>query len=689
MANRLAGETSPYLLQHARNPVDWYPWGPEALARAKAEDKPIFLSIGYAACHWCHVMERESFEDEATAGELNASFIPIKVDREERPDLDQVYMAAVVAMTGSGGWPMSIFLTPDGRPFYGGTYFPDTPRHGIPAFRQVLAGIARAWREQRAEIEASGARLVEGLAGEARLPAGRSDPAASVLEAAVAGLETSFDAPNGGWGGAPKFPQPMTIEFLLRRASMGDARALAMARRSLDRMADGGIHDQLGGGFHRYATDAIWLVPHFEKMLYDNAQLARAYLHAYQFTGEQRYLEVARDTLDYVDRELTAPDGGWAASQDADTDGVEGATFVWTREEVLAVLGDEDGELFATAYGVRREGNWEGRTILARVRSDGEVAEERGLATGEVRRRLAAARRALLVRRASRSQPARDDKMLAAWNGLMLGAFADAIGVFERSADPAIAERGRAYRAIATNAADVVLARLRREDGRFGRSWKDGRLTGEGVLEDYTHLADGLLALYEATADERWFVAARESMETVLERFADPAGGFFDTADDHEALITRPQDLQDNALPSGNAMAATVLHRLFALTGEGRFWQAAEAAVGRVSAVAGRHPSAFAQWLIAIDFALAPVVELAIIGDPDDPETRRLSAPARVGFRPYQVVAVGPDPNASAVPLLQGRFALNGRPTAFVCRGFACRQPVNEPEALRAFMLAP
>ena len=365
--NRLAGETSPYLLQHAHNPVDWFPWGPDALTRAKLLDRPIFLSIGYAACHWCHVMERESFEDEATAALLNARFIAIKVDREERPDLDQIYMSAVQALTGGGGWPMSVFLTPDGRPFYGGTYFPDTPRHGLPSFRQLLEGIDAAWREQRVDLESSAARLVGQLAEQSRTPTAGEAPGPALLDAAVAQIERSFDGPNGGWGGAPKFPQPMTVEFLLRRAAAGDSRALPMARRTLDRMADGGLRDQLGGGFHRYATDGIWLVPHFEQMLYDNAQLARAYLHAWALTGDVRYRAVATGTLDYILRELTTSDGAFAASQDADTDGIEGATFTWRAEEIRSVLGD-DAALFSTAYGVTEGGNWEGVSILSRVR---------------------------------------------------------------------------------------------------------------------------------------------------------------------------------------------------------------------------------------------------------------------------------------------------------------------------------
>ncbi|MBA2374036.1 MAG: thioredoxin domain-containing protein, partial [Chloroflexi bacterium] len=426
MPNRLADETSPYLLQHANNPVDWFPWGPEALARAKLLDRPIFLSIGYAACHWCHVMERESFEDEALATYLNGRFVAVKVDREERPDLDQVYMAAVQSMTGGGGWPMSVFLTPEGRPFYGGTYFPDEPRHGMPSFHQVLEGVDRAWREQRAEIEASGARLVGALVAQSRLAAGADGPSVTLLEAATSAIESSFDTANGGWGGAPKFPQPMTIEYLLRRhLATGDDRPLTIARRSLDRMADGGIRDQLGGGFHRYSTDPIWLVPHFEQMLYDNAQLARVYVHAWAATGDHRYREVAEGTLEYMLRELRTADGAFAASQDADTEGVEGLTFTWTPSELHEILGD-DSPIFSTAYGVTEGGNWEHVTILSRVRTDEEVAELHGLGADDAARRLDAARASLLERRVTRPQPPRDDKALAAWNGLAIAAFADA-----------------------------------------------------------------------------------------------------------------------------------------------------------------------------------------------------------------------------------------------------------------------
>ncbi|MGZ6295618.1 MAG: thioredoxin domain-containing protein [Candidatus Limnocylindrales bacterium] len=699
--NRLAGETSPYLLQHAHNPVDWFPWGPEAFERARLLDRPIFLSIGYAACHWCHVMERESFEDPATAADLNRSFVAIKVDREERPDLDALYMDAVQALTGQGGWPMNTFLTPDGRPFYGGTYFPPERRHGLPAFREVLASIALAWYDDRAAVEAAATRLAEavaaaqgGPAGQAAHPTGpgrlmgldgrplvgRPPPALSVdqalLEAAVEEIERGFDPQGGGWGATPKFPQPMTLEFLLRRhLATGSELPLAIAHRSLEAMAAGGIYDQLGGGFARYATDAAWLVPHFEKMLYDNAQLARVYLHAWQVTGEARYRAVTEETLDYLLREMAEPDGTFGASQDADTAGVEGGSYTWAAAEVAARLGP-DGALFAAAYDVTAAGNWEGRTILRRVASDAALAVHHGLTEAEVGRRLAEARQRLLVARQERPQPARDDKALAAWNGLALAALAEASAAFGR-AD---------YRAAAERAANALLTHLPGPDGRLGRSWKDGRVSQAGVLEDHADLAEGLLALYQATFEERWFVAARDLLERVLAHFADPAGGFFDTADDHERLIARPKGLTDNALPSGNAMAATALLRLAALTGEGRYRTAAEQALGLVTGLVGRYATAFAQWLVALDLAARPIDEVAIVGAPEEADTQALLRAVRSRYRP-QLVLASTTPLAettSAVPLLHGRPQLDGRATAYVCRAFACQRPVTSPGDLEA-----
>ena len=698
--NHLAGETSPYLLQHAHNPVEWYPWGSEALERARREDKPIFLSIGYAACHWCHVMERESFEDPVTAADLARDFISIKVDREERPDLDQVYMGAVQAMTGQGGWPMSMFLTPDGRPFYGGTYFPAVPRGEMPAFRQVLAGIARAWRERRPELEASGDRIVAGLAEQIR--AGQPEPATGLIArpalpsgaevAAVAALEATFDARHGGWGRAPKFPQPMTIEFLLRRlAAAGppaDPSAGRMIRITLDAMAAGGIRDQLGGGFHRYSTDGQWLAPHFEQMLYNNAQLARVYLHAWQLLGEPADLAVARGTLDAMVRDFSTPGGGLAASRDADTNGVEGATFTWTPAEIAGVLPTDgpDLALALTAWDVSEAGNWHeghGRTILRRVAMDAELASSSGLSADEVRLSLERSRAALLAARHRRPQPNRDDKVLSGWNGLAIAALAEAAVALRAAGDETSAER---YRRAAIAAAGDCVDHLLTADGRLGRSWKDGRVTGSGVLEDYACLADGLLALYAATFDERWFRAARGLADAILDRFADPAGGFFDTADDHEVLITRPKDLQDNAVPSGNAMATNVLLHLAALTGQARYRDAAEQALDLVAEVAPRHPTFFGQWLVALDFALAEVDEVAIVGDLGSSATRGLLAVVEGGFRPHQVVALAPDRTMSSIELLEGRPQLGGQPTAYVCHGFVCRLPVTEPAALEGLI---
>jgi uncharacterized protein YyaL (SSP411 family) len=573
-------------------------------------------------------------------------------------------------MTGGGGWPMSVFLAPDGRPFYGGTYFPDEPRHGMPSFRQVLEGVNRAWREDRANVEAAGGRLVQALVDQGRVEASGNAPDEALLEAATASIEGSFDPVNGGWGRAPKFPQPMTIEYLLRRhLATGDARPLAIARRTLDAMADGGIHDQLGGGFHRYSTDAEWLVPHFEQMLYDNAQLARVYVHAWHVTGDRRYFEVATGTLNYLIREMTTEDGAFAASQDADTQGKEGATFVWTGDEIRDVLGD-DAVAFGPAFDVTDAGNWEGRTILRRVSPRGSDQTES---------QLADARERLLVRRQQRAQPARDDKALAAWNGLAIAAFADAAVALEAE-DGAAASR---YRAAAVRAAEAITRGLIGPDGVLGRSWKDGRASGTGVLEDYTHLAEGLLALYEATFEERWFATARALMDHVLAHFGDPAGGFFDTSDAHERLVTRPRDVQDNAVPSGNAMAAVVLLRLAAWTGAGAYRDAAERGMRTVVGYVTRYPTGFAQWLVAMDMAIHQIVEVAIVGEPEEAGTRQLLAEVRRPWDPWRVVAASADPARSVVPLLEGRISIDGKSTAYACRGFVCRLPVVTASALR------
>jgi len=676
MPNRLIQETSPYLLEHAHNPVEWYPWGSAALEKARAEDKPIFLSIGYAACHWCHVMARESFEDAATAALLNESFVAIKVDREERPDLDSIYMNAVVAMTGQGGWPMSVFLTPEGVPFYGGTYFPDTRRHGLPAFREVLLSLAQAWKNQRAEVLRGSARLRQYLeAGD--LPSNLKadaplDP--NILREATDKIYSQFDWENGGWGDAPKFPQPMTIEFLIRRhVATRDELVLKMITRTLDKMARGGIYDQLGGGFHRYATDAVWGTPHFERMTYDNAQLARVYLHAWQMTRHDSYRRTAEETLDYVAREMTHARGGFFSSSDADSEGHEGKFFVWTRDEIRAALGD-DAQMFMDAYGVTAQGNFEGKNILQVARDFDVIAAMYHLDKSRVERRLDAARRELFIAREQRVKPARDEKVLTSWNGLMLAAFAEAARALGRDD----------YRALAERNADFILTELRDNNGRLQRSWKDGTVRIGGFLEDYANLIEGLLALYQTTFDERSFIAARGLADTMLELFSDPRGGFYDTSRAAEKLVTRPKDVQDNAVPSGNAMAATVLLKLGAYTGERGYTEAAERALQLVQHALAVAPTGFAQWLCALDFALGKPKEIAMVGDPQG--ARELLKVVSREYHPNQVVAYAIEGDASAIPLLHTRVSLKNRATAYVCQSFTCQMPVTEPADLAALL---
>ena len=674
MPNRLAAETSPYLLQHRDNPVDWYPWGDEAFTRAKAEDKPVFLSVGYAACHWCHVMEHESFEDEDTAAYLSDHFVSIKVDREERPDVDQIYMRAVQALTGQGGWPMTVFLTPEGRPFHGGTYFPSEPRYAIPTFRQVLEGVQHAWTQRRGEVLEGAERLTSAIDQEQQSAPGGAALGERELGQATRAIVGAHDAQHGGWGGAPKFPQPMTLEFLLRRhAATGEALLLSVVERTLDKMAHGGIYDQLGGGFHRYSVDALWLVPHFEKMLYDNSQLARVYLHAWQVTAKLDYRRVVEQTLDYVLSEMTHPDGGFYSSQDADSEGEEGKFYVWQLSEVNAALGS-DAALFNEAFDVSRSGNWEDRNILQRVKDPDVLAYRQESSAAEIETKLDQLRQQLFDVRAQRPRPGLDDKVVTAWNGLMLAAFAEAARVLGRDD----------YRAAAVASAEFLQRELTRPGVRLHRTWKGGRAKLNAFLEDYACAAEGLLELYQATFDERWFEAARGLADAMIEHFEDPAGGFFDTSHDHETLVTRPKDVQDNAVPSGNGMAVTVLARLHALTGDARYARAVDAALRTVAAPAARFPTAFAQWLSAADFAAGGAREIAIVGAPRDAATGSLVDTAFAAYRPRQVVAVGPPRDTQSVPLLDGRPQVEGLPTAYVCQNFACKLPVTEPQALAA-----
>ena len=675
MPNRLIDETSPYLLQHAHNPVDWYPWGEEALGRAKAEDRPILLSVGYSACHWCHVMERESFEDPRIADLMNAEFVCIKVDREERPDVDSIYMGAVQAMTGRGGWPMTVFLTPDGKPFYGGTYYPPEDRHGIPGFPRVLASIANAYRQERGEVVLATERLLQQMRAMATASRGVEPLTADVLAEAFAGISKDFDPKYGGIGLQPKFPQPMTYEFLLRyHLRTGDVRALEMVGTTLDRMAMGGIYDQIGGGFHRYSTDTYWLVPHFEKMLYDNALLVRLYLHAYQITRKPLYRRVVEETLDYVLREMTDPAGGFYSAQDADSEGEEGKFFVWRPEEIAEVLGEEDGALVSRYYGVTTVGNFEGRSILNVASEAAKEMERAGISAERLDALLRRARTGLMEARGRRVPPERDDKVLTSWNGLMLAAFAEAGAVLDRDD----------YTRVAEKAASFLSESLRR-DGRLLRTHKGGASRLLGYLEDYAFLIDGLLVLHEATFQARWLQDAIELGYSMVDLFWDDAAGqFYDTGTDHEELVVRPRDMTDNAIPSGSSMAAGVLLKLAVVSGDGDLERRAIVALRSTKGLMERFPTGAGHWLCALDFYLSTPKEIALVGDRTARDTKDLLAEIYQSFLPNRVLVGLSDADDASVhsPLMEGRLRLNGRATAYVCRQYVCGLPVNDPEAL-------
>ncbi len=660
MPNRLAHETSPYLLQHQDNPVDWRPWSPDALAEAAARDVPLLVSIGYSACHWCHVMERESFEDAETAATMNSRFVCVKVDREERPDVDAVYMEAVQAMTGHGGWPLNAFLTPDGVPFFGGTYFPPTQRHGMPAWTTVLDAVADAWANRREEIGAGAPKLLERLRGAAALAPASEPPDPALLDAAVHALGGHYDRTHGGFGGAPKFPPSPTLEFLMGRGER------EMSLHTLRAMAQGGIHDQLGGGFARYAVDATWTVPHFEKMLYDNALLARAYLHGYLLSGDPALRAVCEDTLDWALREMRAPDGGFHAALDADSEGEEGRFYVWTLDELRAVLGDgPEAREVIEHLGATATGNFEGsRNVL--------------LAVGEPPAGFEVARAALLAARERRVRPGLDDKRICSWNALMVAALADAGAALDRPD----------YLEAAVATAEFLLGPLRAGPGRLLRTYNRGQARLDGVLEDHAYALEALLTLYEASFDERWFLAARELADAILERFADAErGGFFSTASDGEALIVRRKELDDSPIPSGQSSAALGLLRLAALTGERHYEEHAEGALRLGARFAAAHPHAFGHWLCALDFFLGPSREVALVGERS--AVGALAQTVRAALRPRVVLAgrvleAGQDGEevAPAVPLLVGRGPVQGRAAAYVCERFSCRAPVTDPAEL-------
>ncbi len=678
--NRLIHETSPYLLQHAHNPVDWYPWGEEALTAARSSDKPIFLSIGYSACHWCHVMERESFENPATAALMNELFINIKVDREERPDLDAIYMDAVQAMTGQGGWPMSVFLTPEGQPFYGGTYFPPEPRYGMPSFEQVLRSVADAYAQRRDQVEDQAERLTNMLRRSATLNPQATDLGVETLDRAVEQLQAYFDDEHGGFGSQPKFPQPMTLDFVMTQyLRTGDLDTLYMAELTLEQMALGGIYDQLGGGFHRYSVDAVWLVPHFEKMLYDNAQLLRTYLHAWQLTQRPLYRSVLDATIDYVLREMTAPDGGFYSAQDADSEGEEGKFFVWTSTEIEEILGPRAAGIFETYYGVSERGNFEGANILHVSRPVSSVAERFGLSEEEVTSQLEEARAKLFAAREARIKPARDEKILTEWNGLMIHALAECGVVLER--DDALQA--------AVRAADFILQNMSQADGRLYRSYKDGRARFNAYLEDYTAFARSLVALYETTFDLRWLGEASRLTQLMFEQFHDAEnGGFFQTGVAHEELVARRKDYVDNAIPSGNSLAAELLLRLAVLVDNQAYRHEATRIILTVKDAMSEQPTGFGRMLCAAAALLQPSQEIAIVGDPADPATQSLVRAAQQPYLPNTVIALKAPDAESMLPLLAERTLVDGKPAAYVCENYACRLPVTSAEELTAQLAA-
>ena len=683
--NRLASETSPYLLQHQHNPVDWYAWGAEALARAKAEDKPILLSVGYSACHWCHVMERESFENPQIAALMNESFVNIKVDREERPDIDAIYMNAVQMLTGQGGWPLTVFLTPDGRPFYGGTYFPPQDMYERPGFPSLLQAVAEAWQLQRVELEQQGVELLAQLdAGNAIGADGETvilTPA--VLDAAFNKMTAQFDSVYGGFGSAPKFPQPANLDFLLRYAVRSKRREpLAMVERTLQKMALGGMYDQLGGGFHRYSTDREWLVPHFEKMLYDNAQLAQTYARCYQATGNSFYRGVAEETLEYVLREMTGPEGQFYSAQDADSEGVEGKFFVWAPAQVAEILGERDANVFGEFYDVTAGGNWEDVNILRVLKDARDVAKSFNLTLEEAAQILDDGKAKLLAARESRIKPLLDDKALTAWNGLMLSAFAECGAIFERQDFIEAAERNAKF------VLDKLSSRGEAKPDsllRLLRTYRNGESKLNGYLEDYAFLACGLLALYEATGEGKFLRMASALMQTMLSHFWDAKdGGFFATSSDHEKLIHRPKDWDDNATPSGNSVAVEVLLKLAILTGNETYRQKAAEILRKIAPEMEKHPYGFARVLSALDFYLSTPKEIAIVGELNDGDTRALVREIYAKYLPNKLVAIGNMVNYDTnLPLLEGKTRIDGKPTAYVCENYACKAPVTSPEGLR------
>ncbi|MEC9309151.1 MAG: thioredoxin domain-containing protein [Chloroflexota bacterium] len=670
MANHLINETSPYLLQHSQNPVEWYPWGPEALGRSKKEDKPILLSIGYSACHWCHVMERESFENVHIASIMNSNFINIKVDREERPDLDAVYMEAVQMLTGSGGWPMTVFLTPEAKPFYGGTYFPPSDQMGMPGFPRLLESVSEAYKTNRSEIERVTTQLTEQMGKNGSMTPGVTPLTVNIMHQAYSSLATSFDYQNGGFGNAPKFPQPMTPEFLLRYYNQGfNPRALEMVEFTLEKMAYGGMYDQIGGGFHRYSTDAYWLVPHFEKMLYDNALIARLYLHAYQITGKNLYERITQETIDYVLREMTDANGGFYSAQDADSEGVEGKFFVWSLREIINSLGSTDGDIFCKFYGVTDNGNFEGNNILNISKSLESFCRENQLELDNLQVILDHGKTTLLEIRNKRIHPLLDDKILSSWNGLMLKTLAEAGATLKR----------QDYITAAKHNAMFIINNMH-SASRLLRSYRAGQAKLLGYLEDYSFVADGLISLYEATFENQWMEEAIELVDDMIILFWNSElGGFYDTGHDHESLVVRPRDIFDNAQPCGGSVAADVLLRLSIVTGNEDYISKASTSMKGLHQLMARAPGGTAHWLSALDSYVNAPKEIAIIGTGNNIETQTFKNVVFETYVPNKVL-VGKNKNDQGIdsPLLQDKDTDNNSPVAYVCQNYTCQYPARD-----------
>ncbi|MEP7039015.1 MAG: thioredoxin domain-containing protein, partial [Acidobacteriota bacterium] len=669
--NRLIKETSPYLLQHAHNPVDWYAWGEEAFAKAEVEDRPIFLSIGYSACHWCHVMEHESFEDDETARLMNENFVNIKVDLEERPDVDQIYMTFVQMTSGHGGYPLNVFLTPDKLPFFGGTYFPPVNRYNMPSFQRVLSSVAEAWRDKRDELLDSANHVLGEIRRVGSVEFSGAELSKEILDAAFASFEKYFDRTNGGFGGAPKFPSPMALEFLLRYYKRTkNENALEMAAKTCRKMANGGIYDQLGGGFHRYTVDAIWLVPHFEKMLYDNAQLARIYLHLFQITKDEFYKRIAVETLEYVKREMLDASGGFYTAQDADSEGVEGKFFVWTPQEIVEILGEEDAQIFNFYFDVSEDGNFEEKNILNVKNSIAESARVLNISEEKLKGILENGREKLFIRREKRIKPFRDEKVLTAWNGLMSATFAEASAILDN----------RDYLEIARKNADFILENLNKDDYLL-RSWKDNEAKLNAYLEDYANFADALIELFQVSGEVKYLKEAKRLADLMIAEFWDEdEGAFFFTASNHEKLPIRSKDFYDNATPSGNSAAADVLLKLSHLLGEEKYQRYAITILRLVAPQIARYPQAFGRIVSVLEFYLNPTKEIVVLGEKGNELEREILSE----FLPNKVLILAENPveNAEFISLLNGKIMIQGKPTAYVCENFTCQKPTVSADEL-------